>query len=65
MNYRVKNIGIAVGLAALAAILTSIYVVNYKRHVQTRREQGRRSSWRRSDIPAGTSWRGSRRSETC
>ena len=34
MNYRVKNIGIAVALAALAAILTSVYVVNYKRHVQ-------------------------------
>src|SRR5947208_5314849 len=34
MNYRAKNIGIAVALAALAAILTSVYVVNYKRHVQ-------------------------------
>jgi Flp pilus assembly protein CpaB len=34
MNYRVKNIGIAVALAALAAILTSVYVVNYKRNVQ-------------------------------
>ncbi len=34
MNYRAKNIGIAVALAALAAILTSAYVVNYKRHVQ-------------------------------
>ncbi|MFL6028947.1 MAG: Flp pilus assembly protein CpaB [Gaiellaceae bacterium] len=34
MNYRVRNIGIAVALAALAAILTSVYVVNYKRHVQ-------------------------------
>jgi Flp pilus assembly protein CpaB len=34
MNYRAKNIGIAVGLAALAAVLTSVYVVNYKRHVQ-------------------------------
>lgn len=34
MNYRVKNIGIAIGLAALAAILTSVYVINYKRHVQ-------------------------------
>jgi Flp pilus assembly protein CpaB len=34
MNYRVKNIGIAIALAALAAILTSLYVVNYKRHVQ-------------------------------
>jgi Flp pilus assembly protein CpaB len=35
MNYRAKNIGIAVALAALAAILTSVYVVNYKRHVQS------------------------------
>src|SRR3954452_2116875 len=34
MNYRAKNIGIAIALAALAAILTSVYVVNYKRHVQ-------------------------------
>jgi Flp pilus assembly protein CpaB len=34
MNYRVKNIGIAIALAALAATLTSVYVVNYKRHVQ-------------------------------
>ena len=37
MNYRVKNIGIAIGLAALAAILTSVYVVNYKRHVRASR----------------------------
>src|SRR4029079_3753275 len=34
MNYRAKNIGIAVALAAWAAVLTSVYVVNYKRHVQ-------------------------------
>jgi Flp pilus assembly protein CpaB len=34
MTYRVRNIGIAVALAVLAALLTSFYVANYKRHVQ-------------------------------
>ena len=34
MTYRVRNIGIAVALAAFAALLTSIYVTSYKRHVQ-------------------------------
>ena len=34
MTYRVRNIGIAVALAAVAALLTSFYVTNYKRHVQ-------------------------------
>ena len=34
MTYRVRNIVIAVALAALAAMLTSFYVANYKRHVQ-------------------------------
>jgi Flp pilus assembly protein CpaB len=54
MNYRVKNIGIAVGLAALAAILTSLYVVNYKRDVQ--HAEGKVSVLVASrDIPAGTS----------
>jgi Flp pilus assembly protein CpaB len=54
MNYRVKNIGIAVGLAALAAILTSIYVVNYKRHVQ--HGEGKVTVLVAArDIPAGTS----------
>jgi Flp pilus assembly protein CpaB len=54
MNYRVRNIGIAVGLAALAAILTSIYVVNYKRHVQHGEEKVSVLVASR-DIPAGTS----------
>ena len=54
MNYRVRNIGIAVGLAALAAILTSIYVVNYKRHVQ-HGEQKVTVLVAARDIPAGTS----------
>lgn len=34
MTYRVRNILIAVVLAALAALMTSYYVSNYKRHVQ-------------------------------
>jgi Flp pilus assembly protein CpaB len=54
MNYRAKNIGIAVVLAALAAILTSAYVVNYKRHVQ--RGEGKVTVLVAArDIPAGTS----------
>jgi Flp pilus assembly protein CpaB len=53
MNYRVKNIVIAVGLAALAAILTSVYVVNYKRHVQ-RGEDKVSVLVAAKDIPAGT-----------
>jgi Flp pilus assembly protein CpaB len=54
MNYRVKNIGIAVALAALAAILTSVYVVNYKRHVQNGEHKIPVYVAAR-DIPAGTS----------
>lgn len=54
MNYRVKNIGIAIGLAALAAVLTSVYVVNYKRHVQG--GEGKVTVLVAArDIPAGTS----------
>jgi Flp pilus assembly protein CpaB len=53
MNYRVKNIGIAVALAALAAILTSVYVVNYKRHVQNGEDKVPVYVAAR-DIPAGT-----------
>lgn len=54
MNYRAKNIGIAVALAALAAILTSAYVVNYKRHVQN--GEGKVTVLVAArDIPGGTS----------
>jgi Flp pilus assembly protein CpaB len=53
MNYRVKNIGIAVALAALAAILTSVYVVNYKRHVQ-HGEDSVTVLVAARDIPSGT-----------
>lgn len=34
MTYRLRNIVLAVGLAALAALLTSFYVANYKKSVQ-------------------------------
>jgi Flp pilus assembly protein CpaB len=38
MNYRVKNVVLSVGLAALAALLVTFYVTNYKRSVQTAEE---------------------------
>lgn len=34
MTYRIRNIGIAVVLAIVAALLTTFYVTNYKRNVQ-------------------------------
>src|SRR5919198_3214889 len=53
MTYRVRNIGIAVALAAVAALLTSFYVTNYKRHVQ-RGEDRVTVLVTKRDIPAGT-----------
>jgi Flp pilus assembly protein CpaB len=53
MNYRVRNIGIAVVLAAVAAIFTSFYVTNYKRNVQEGEENVTVFVAAR-DIPAGT-----------
>src|SRR5918996_1120547 len=43
MTYRVRNIGIAVALAAVAALFTSFYVTNYKRNVQQGEEHGVRA----------------------
>ena len=54
MTYRVRNIGIAVALAAVAALLTSFYVTNYKRHVQ-RGEDHVTVLVAKHDIPTGTS----------
>ena len=34
MTYRLRNIGIAIVLAVVAALLTTFYVTNYKRSVQ-------------------------------
>jgi Flp pilus assembly protein CpaB len=52
MTYRVRNIGIAVALAAVAALMTSFYVTNYKRHVQ-RGEDHVTVLVAKHDIPAG------------
>jgi Flp pilus assembly protein CpaB len=54
MTYRVRNIGIAVALAAVAALLTSFYVTSYKRHVQ-RGEDHVTVFVAKKDIPEGTS----------
>src|SRR2546426_2665325 len=53
MTYRVRNIGIAVALAVVAALLTSFYVTNYKRHVQ-RGEDHVTVLVAKRDIPVGT-----------
>jgi len=53
MTYRIRNIAIAFALAIAGAILTTIYVTNYKRHVQ----QGEESVpvfVAAQDIPKGT-----------
>jgi Flp pilus assembly protein CpaB len=54
MTYRVKNIGLAVILAAFAGLLTIFYVANYKRHVQ-HGEKNVTVLVAARDIPAGTS----------
>jgi Flp pilus assembly protein CpaB len=54
MSYRLRNIGIAVVLAVLAALLTIFYVTNYKKSVQQGEELV--PAWVAArDIPAGTS----------
>jgi Flp pilus assembly protein CpaB len=53
MTYRVRNIGIAVALAAVAALFTSFYVTNYKQNVQQGEENVTVFVASR-DIPAGT-----------
>ncbi len=54
MTYRVRNIGIAVALAVLAAVMISYYVTNYKRHVQHGASDVS-VLVATKDIPAGTS----------
>jgi Flp pilus assembly protein CpaB len=53
MTYRVRNIGIAVVLAAVAALFTSFYVTNYKQNVRQGEENVTVFVAAR-DIPAGT-----------
>jgi Flp pilus assembly protein CpaB len=54
MTYRVRNIAVAVGLALVAALLTTFYVANYKRHVR-QSESTVTVYVAKRDIPAGTS----------
>jgi Flp pilus assembly protein CpaB len=54
MTYRLRNIILAVVLATLAAILTSFYVSNYKKSVQSD-EKNVTVFVASQDIPAGTS----------
>lgn len=53
MSYRLRNIAIAVGLALIAALLTTFYVANYKRHVR-QSESTVRVYIAKHDIPQGT-----------
>ena len=53
MTYRLRNIFVAVGLALVAALLTTFYVANYKRHVQ-QSETTVKVFVAKRDIPAGT-----------
>lgn len=53
MTYRIRNIAIAVGLALVAALLTTFYVANYKRHVQ-QSESTVTVYVAKRDIPQGT-----------
>src|SRR6476659_549147 len=54
MTYRIRNIGIAVARAIVAALLTTFYVTNYKRNVQQSEEKVPVYVAAR-DIPLGTS----------
>jgi pilus assembly protein CpaB len=53
MTYRVRNIAVAVGLALIAALLTTFYVANYKRHVR-QAETTVKVYVATRDIPQGT-----------
>jgi len=53
MTHRIRNIGLAVGLALIAALLVSFYVSNYRKHVQ-RGEETVKVWVAARDIPAGT-----------
>src|SRR5262245_20856173 len=53
MTYRARNILVAVALALVAALLTTFYVTNYKRNVQTG-EDTVKVFVAAKDVPAGT-----------
>jgi len=53
MTYRLRNIFVAIGLALVAALLTTFYVANYKRHVR-QTESTVKVFVAKRDIPQGT-----------
>lgn len=53
MTYRARNIAVAVGLALIAALLTTFYVANYKRHVRAS-ESTVKVFVAKKDVPQGT-----------
>jgi len=53
MTYRLRNILIALGLAIIAAILVSVYVTQYKNHVENG-QSGAQVYVAARDIPSGT-----------
>jgi Flp pilus assembly protein CpaB len=53
MTYRIRNIVVAVALALVAALLTTFYVANYKRHVQ-QSESTVTVYVAKRDVPQGT-----------
>jgi Flp pilus assembly protein CpaB len=53
MTYRLRNIAVAIGLALVAALLTTFYVANYKRHVR-QTESTVKVFVAKRDIPQGT-----------
>jgi Flp pilus assembly protein CpaB len=53
MTYRLRNILVAAGLAVVAALLTTFYVANYKRHVR-QAEATVKVYVAKKDIPTGT-----------
>src|SRR6478752_615225 len=54
MTYRLRNTAVAIGLALVAALLTTFYVANYKRHVR-QSESTVKVYVAKRDIPQGTS----------
>jgi len=54
MTYQLRNVMMAIGLGLLAAVLTIVYVTNYRKHV-THGQQNVGVLVAATDIPAGTS----------
>lgn len=53
MTYRIRTVALAIGLALIGALLVTLYVTNYKKHVQ-QGEQSVQVYVAAHDIPVGT-----------